>query len=359
MKKLKGLAIFLVVFLVACALPTLPSLPGKNSGTATITNTAPPTKPLLTPTPSATFSPDFLTAQAITEAENKILAATDTSFFSFCNDLVPEWGYSSGKHVKEIAPDWVALECRSSDGSERYEKFIYKRGLKIWNITLSDAALFSLKDEYILSLDMEILPKDNTNIYLSPSYRRKDGTTDAWDPLNALQYKTGLYRLNLEKGNFEALLDPLGVEFSYAFSLDGTWLAFAKKTEKNIFYVRDLRKGTDKKIELKSDVENIGAFVWTPDSKKVFFAAAIEGWRENNAGTFIYAYDPITNQTSVIVHSDVQQRIPFPTSNANNKSYWLQKNFLNLISAQNGLDKWSLDIRNGYISAIATPTPKP
>jgi hypothetical protein len=361
MKKLTGLAIFLLTFLVACALPALP-IPANNSVTPTITPTPPPTKPFLTATASATLSPDSLTAQAISDAENKKLDVTDTTFFSFCNNLIPEWGYTSGKHIKEIAPDWVVIECHSSNGSERIQKFIYKRGLKIWTITLSDVSLFQAKDKYNTSLDIELLTKGNKDVYLSPSYHLKDGTAESWNPLMALQYKTGLYRLNLEKGNFDALLDPNttpGDEFAYAISPDETWLAFAKASEKNIFYVRDLRKGTDKKIELKSDIENIGAFVWTPDSKKVIFVAAPTGWRENKAGTFIYAYDPITSQTTVIVYSDSQQRMPFPDSSTTGKSYWLQKNFLNLISAQNGLDQWKLDIRNGYIGAAATPTPKP
>ncbi len=361
MKKLTSLAsVSFLAFLVACALPQQIT---RNAVIPTITETPPPTEPVLTPTPSATLKPEFIAATAEADALNKTMEPTDASFFSFCGKrYIPEWGNSSGVHIQEIATDWVGIECRSVDRAERFKRFVYRRGIKIWTIDLSDKTLFSLKDNYDISLDVEILLKNANDLYLSPSYHPITAKADAWNPATPLRYKTGLYHLGLKTGDFKSLFNlssnpALGI--AYALSPNEAYLAFSKSDEKNIFYIRDMRKGTDKKIELKADVENIGDFVWTPDSQKVIFVAGLTGWYDNLAGTFIYSYTIQTGQTAVIVHSDVQQRMPFPVLSATGKSYWRQKNFLNLISAQNGTDQWSLDIRNGYIGAVATPTPKP
>ena len=175
------------------------------------------------------------------------------------------------------------------------------------------------------------------------------------------RYTTGLYQLNLEIGKFEALLNPNSISdhyFSYAFSPNGRYLVFANEIEKNIFYIRDMHTGRERKFELNSKIENIGDFVWTRDGLKVIFVAGLNGWYYGKAGTSLYTFDTQTSTIDILLYDDEEQRVPFFDWSLRN-SDWLNSNMLHLISAQKSFPDWFIDIRTGYVAPMLTYTPHP
>jgi uncharacterized protein YcfL len=366
MKKKTSVALLLFVFLVACVgqqqTHIQQSAPIAIATSSLLATSVLTQKPMLTPTLSRTFEPEFLTAKANTESQMRKQAATDVYFYSFCgNSLFPDWGLSRSP-VKEIAIDWAEIGCRSNDWSERYQKFIYRRGEKIWTVSLNDKTLFSLNDKYDISLKVGLWSKDGKYLYLSSSYHLRDGFIDGWSPYMIFGYATGFYRLNLETGDFEAVLNPnsiSGLEFSYALSPDERYLAFASELDKNAFYIRDMRTGLDRRFELNSKIENVGDFVWTPDSKKVVFTAALQGWYDKRAGTSLYVFDIQISALDILLYNDSQQRAPFFNSDA--QSYWLRENVLYLMSAQQYdiSDEWAFDVNTRSIMLISTEAPQP
>jgi hypothetical protein len=313
-------------------------------------------KPMLMPTPSRTFEPVFLTAEADLEAGMIKKEATNAYFQTFCgNGLFLDWG-----DIPSDLTDWRIVHCHASDFSKRYAEVIQADPRKVWTIALDNKDLFLLRDKFDISLRVERRSKDGQYLYLFPSYQLKNGFIDGWSPDMIFEYTTGFYRLNLETGDFEAILNPnsiSGLEFSYTLSPDERYLAFANELDKNAFYIRDMRTGLDKRFELNSKIENVGDFVWTPDSKRVVFAAALNGWYDKKAGTSLYIFDTQTSSINVLLYNDREQRVP--SLEWDIKSYWLRENILYLISAQDGYTDWSLDIRSGFIAPVPTQTPWP
>jgi hypothetical protein len=334
----------------------------------TNTRTPKPTKALLhtltpyptkSPTASTTFDATKTTRWASVVAGFTQSVATAEYFYSFCGkDLIADWG-DVNRQIKE----WAIVHCHSIDHTNRYAKIIRSDGGKVWTISLDNRDIFVLQDDFSILLHIERLSNNEKILYLYPLYRYDKGFIDGWYPALPFYYRDGLYRLDLETGNFSVLLNSNsfdGYSFSYSLSPDERYLAFANKREKNVFYVRDMKTELDRKFELSSTVENVGDFVWTPDSKKVIFVAGLMGWTENKAGTSLYIFDLTTSEMKVLLYNDSQQRVPFPASKIN--AYWLKDNVLNLISANTAYTdwlEWAFDIRNGFLSPVSTPTPHP
>ena len=105
--------------------------------------------PTRTPTKANTLDPDFLHMKETSAASQAKIYATDVYFYGFCgDDLFPDQDGLGRSHPIEITVDWVMMRCRTEDWSERYQKFIYKKGEKIWTISLNDKDLLFLKDKY-------------------------------------------------------------------------------------------------------------------------------------------------------------------------------------------------------------------
>ena len=362
MKKLAFLIFLLTLGLAACngqAPTAAPSL-----AILTITPHAkrtPISTPSAPPPKTVTLEHQFLTEKAYTLAQMRKQAATDDFFYSFCgNGLFPDRGYSHSA-VKEIEVDWAEIECRTDDWSERYAKFVYKHGEKIWTISLDDKDVFALNNKFDISLSVNKWAKNGKYVYLYPSYHLRNGSIDEWGAYAIFHYQTGFYRLNIETGKFEALLNPnsiSGHSFSYALSPDEKYLAFANEVEKNVLYIRDMNTGFDKKFELNTNIENIGDFVWTLDSNKVIFVGALNGWYDNKAGTSLYIFDAQTSALDVLLYNDSQQRVPVFNWSIQN-GLWIDKNTLDLIPAQDGYPDWFIDIRTSFIALVPTQTPLP
>ena len=283
------------------------------------------------------------------------IEATRSFFSSFCSE-----GFTLDSTVYDKIQNWEILHCNSLSDHGRIVKFIEDKGKKVLTVSLDDKNIFSLKDNFYISLEAERISK-NSSLYLFPSYHPIGSSIDGWYPYIPFRYRTGFYRLDLQTGDFGAILNPnsfSGSDYSYALSPNEKYLIFSNRQEKNVFYLRDMITSIDKEFQLDIDIENIGDFVWTPDGANVVFVAGYKGWADNKAGTSLYIFNLQTSQINVLLDKDQQQRMPYPYES---KEYWLRENILNLVSAQyNGYwVEWAFNIDTHNIDFAPTQTPRP
>jgi hypothetical protein len=285
--------VFLCMALSACAglTTTLPSTltpPNPKQYTAEIIT---PTKvlPIIEPSPSniptitlepTPASPSFLhpsdtpaasqhthnPAEAITATPTKFseLDIKETQVASFCSlcDVTDCNAYNTLLSPKG---NWLAMSCGYKRGQTLQ---VYSKTGKKWVLQFKDyvAKQFIQDGQTPMGiLNADHWSSDEIYLYFSSAIGFSGGGTCFYGGMGQ-----GLYRLNLVNGTVTATLPPLigPDEYILSFAPSGRWLAYYTYT--SVPAIHDLQTG--KEIVLQEGNNEVGDFVWSPDSSKLAYS---------------------------------------------------------------------------------------
>lgn len=342
-----------------------PSSIPTNTSTATIT-------PTQKPSPSSTTNPEDATWVAYSETMivrkeeywDNIYAELEQRGVS-CKD-----GYKlefPDYIVRKSTDEWTVFTCSPEpenikdrwtpgvvDFNTRYTKVIKTDFSQSWEIFFDGFTWANRPDSLLSSYRWTA---DGNYLYLVPiTYPRGSGF-----------YARGyfidggiLYRLNLITGQLEDLFSDVQGIYGFSLSPDDQYLAFVTPAERDVVNIWDMSSDEIAVIELGEEYDMAGAFAWTPDSSKLLFAAATDGWLEGAAGISIFKLTINNMYLQMILYND--DRLLIPIYHWELKNYWLAENILNLTSldypSENYSSQWTLDISTGIVTG-ATPTPRP
>jgi hypothetical protein len=242
------------------------------------------------------------------------------------------------------------------DYSRRYTKLIKTDLSQSWIISHRDFSWSNRPNAY---LSVRWWTHDGNYVYLVPAVSPSSSGFYApgyfWD-------SSVLYRLNLISGEFETILPYAEKGYSFALSPNGQYLVYANPEEKKIVRIRDMISGDETYIELEENYVLTGAFVWKPDSTKLIFASAMNGWDKKNAGISIFKLSMKNMYVQTLLYNDRRLLIPFPQVKDKNLYYWTNENLLNVRSldymSTEYFNELALDIQTGYIVVLATAMPR-
>jgi hypothetical protein len=180
-----------------------------------------------------------------------------------------------------------------------------------------------------------------------------------------------LYRLNLETGDFEKVLND---NMDFSLSPNDQFLIYTLSDHPDIVHIMDMSNKKDRQFPLDHQVSFTGIFVWKPDSTGVLFASGYEqttdNWQDNVSATSIYLLSLKNLSLRTLLQKGSQRFIP-RRSNSNDE-YWADSNTIHIFSLKPENDfqnEFYLNIQNGKIKNNATPpieitktgtpTPKP
>jgi hypothetical protein len=313
-------AVVLLVFLVSCAGQVRPSveIPVPISPSASATRTPRPTKTpyptwspiptlintftlepslthLPTDTPTSTLPPE--TQSAILARENAM--ATATVVWQSCA------GAESPNYEKALSPngEWMAIICNPKDDSSIYTKVFRLDGTKEWKVSFVDAYLMvkqSGKDQLanlVVAMNIFHWSNDGEYVYFSPKVRYLDGPGLVFDD------GAGLFRLDLNKGDISAVLEP-GIN-AYAFSKNDKYLSYIVPAG---IEIQDVKTGEIVSVPVNETTNDMGMFSWSPDNKKLAFVIAYDDWYDEKSGSAsIYIYNLSNNSLSLVLSKDSQK----------------------------------------------------
>jgi len=208
-------------------------------------------------------------------------------------------------------------------------------------------------------LDPYRLSSDGIYLYFVPLFIPGG---DGWYSPGYFYNDSVLYRLNLHTGDFKVVLPYTKID-GYAFSLspNDQYLAYRNPNEENIVHINDLINGNDTQVKLDGTYELTGAFVWTSDSKQVFFASAKPGWLDGKAGISIFMLNINKMELHTKLFNDRRLLIPSFCSEEQNFSSWVDGDKLCVRSLDYMSEAYFsdllLNINTGNLIVIATPKP--
>ena len=138
------------------------------------------------------------------------------------------------------------------------------------------------------------------------------------------------------------------------------YLVYTDTEEKNVVHIWDVDNNREiQTFQLEHQYILAGAYEWKPDSSQLIFAAAIDGWDTGKAGFSLFKIAIRNMHLQIILQNDL--RLFVPTRDwRTGKAQWLDSNTLPLRSFAESFkdNEWAIDIRNGKVILIATPTPR-
>lgn len=238
------------------------------------------------------------------------------------------------------------------DYSTRYTKILKTDFSKEWIITHEDFTWSDRPNAFLIS---HTWSQDGNYVYMIPATSPSGG---GYSPYMFFLESKVLYRLNLQTGNFETILPYYEYKgYPFALSPNGQYLAYAILHEKNIIHIRDFINETEAEIKIEGNYVLTGAFEWKPDSQKLIFASALEGWDENLAGTSIFLLNLLDMQLKNIIYNDFRLLVP------DSFLGWEDDNTIYLTSLNENteyfLEGITLNIRSGNITILPSATPWP
>jgi len=301
-----------MTFIIACtpqtSAPTATSLPASPTSTVTIipteTNT-PVVLPTETPTPKP---PD----QILDSPNGEFVAEFDNA-------------YSDPAFEPQII------------------KILDKNGSPMWEIPYQHET--AMADPHP-SLRIYRWSKDSVYLYFY-YYFSPDGGDRAfwWDGFD-------LQRINVETGNIEQVVpgDREGY-IAFAFSPDETQIAYTRAQDNpSIIYIHNLKTGVEKNtnviVNTSMNYIRVGSIVWSPSGDKIAFQTESDDYRAQT----IYL-DPSTMKQKIVREYMVDN------------SYfdgWSDEANLSFLDIKGGLGYIvHLNLKNGEVVEIGTPTPQP
>ena len=362
------------VFVSSCASiknTQTPPVTKKTSPAISIPTSTPKTYSTRTPVPrptlsssEATFSAQFAYSKAKTAATRTAAYVTLVSRNAACED-----GYDFGFFAEDVLSElnyystndgesWTVVICvpEKLPRIKGYTKIVNSDGSKVWKIYYESLP----PDGYEFIKGYEIDPVNNL-LYLVPGHFMSG---DGWCPSCLFGHGSALYRLDLSSGKVTPVLLPDYYYVDMSISPDMHYLAYSNTYDSNIVYIKDLLGDDDKKIELDKIYVLNGGFTWTPDSKKLIFAAGVNGWEDEKAGISLFQISLNTMKLKNLLFNDKRNLVPWFNSVTN--EVWLDDNILNLISINvnernASSNEWSINIVTGEVirSSIPTSTPSP
>ena len=326
--------------------------------------------PSKTKAPSATLPPEEATKLAVFRATDQVrinyletgVPATIEARHANCDS---QMHFEMGRLfvVDSSTEDWTVYTCSPDEGFEgRYTQVTSIDLSRSWRIYHQDFD-WSQREQALLAPHR--WSYDGEYLFLVPfTYFGPCGGD--FNPIpRFLNGRVALYRLDLQTGEFEIILDQIGEEnlwtVDYAFSLapNNRYLAWAMYDEHKLFHIVDLEDGSERIIELDDIYEVVGAFVWSPDSRLLLYSAGIEGFTDNTAGVSLFRYDVESGHNQIILFGNMKHFVP--AYNSDYGGYWVDDNHLNVQSLRDDMDygftDWSLDITYGHLTLLPAPAP--
>ena len=239
------------------------------------------------------------------------------------------------------------------DFGKRYTQITKKDRSQTWVIEHNtfDYSIIDRPDALLIPL---LWTKDGKYLYLFPLYYPgADGF-----PQSAFLFThiNSLYRINLETGNFELVLqrNQFG---AFGISPDEQHLVYSERDHPDVIHLRNLENGNDVDIKLNEDIIAAGAFIWDPGSTKVVFTVGYgkptDYSREDLSGIaiFVLTLKPVHAQKEL--ERDTRIFEPYRCSDT---SFWLDKNTICLYLASNDLDSreniFTFNINTGVVEYL-------
>lgn len=335
--------------------------------------------PTITLTPSLTLNPEGATRKALFES-----MMTTQEYWR--NTELPSTLEAKGVQCKEgfqielymdilrtSNNDWTLFTCSTSpsNGALQWAPGVVDFGTRYTQIIKTDHSItwtiqhqefdYSHIDRPDALLSPYRWSQDGKKLYLYPQYY--PGSSGGIPASARLRYSLrDLYRINLETGIFEILLQRNQYS-AVSLSPDDQFLVYSEKDSPNIIHVINMDNGKDRQIEINEEIFAAGAFAWTPDSTKVVFAIGYEkktGYRLDDISDTTLVVLTIKNMhAQIILYKD--SLLVYPKFCRNNEECWLDSNTLYLdsflrdsLAIMNTV--WSINIHTGQVSMVSTPT---
>lgn len=255
--------------------------------------------------------------------------------------------------------EWILYTC--SLAKTRYNNFVLsKDNSKVWEIYYNNPAW---ADKNSIQLSAYRWTQDGTYLYLVPTLNCCGSGFDApgyfWDNYS-------LYRLNLQSGYFENIIPPSDKGYSFSISPNDEYLVYSENESKTI-HIIDLRTRIEQILSLDEDYVLTGAFAWKPDSTKLYFSSAINGWESEDEGISIFMLSINNMNIQTILFNDNRLLIPLAKQEDGslwengNLEYWVNDNLLNIESLDymsvEYFSRLALDVQSGEVIILSTPLP--
>ncbi len=242
-----------------------------------------------------------------------------------------------GKGMTSPDGNWIAVPCLDTLSS-LYEDYAYIRiqrldGTQGWEVST----------KYLTSHPNAKIPRGNGEnqsalgfldivgwdqysryVFLSKLYavdRSPYHTLDGY----------GLYRLDTQTGQLSSWLGETGISYSFAFSLDGTYLAYSTSMDDNLLHVDNIETGKTETLPIPGKFLWAANFHWSPNSQKMVFMTLHEGWWGNHQSDIsMLLFDTRDNQITVLIPHDKQLLDPvewITDSELLVQDYWNKQSF--------------------------------
>jgi hypothetical protein len=209
---------------------------------------------------------------------------------------------------------------------------------------------------------------DGKYLYLHPRYY--PGSSGG--PMSTLlrDYKSDLYRINLETGEFKLVLQKEKFD-AISLSPNDQYLMYSQWDEPDVIHMMDTESGKDLQVKLNENLSASGNFVWNTESTFVIFIGGYE-YKGHPSGEDV-------SSTSIFVltlKNMLVQKILSEDSRAfvfsdcfNNNNYWLDEQTICLSplnDEESGNNYFTINIKTGkvlflrpFLDPTATFTPNP
>ncbi len=176
----------------------------------------------------------------------------------------------------------------ADDYGTRYTQIISADFSKTWTIQHStfDYSIIDRPDALMATYRWT---GDGKYLYLYPRYYPSgSGGTNS----GLLEtHINNLYRINLETGKFELVLQS-GQYGSLLLSPNDQFLVYSENKNSDVIHVRNMENGNDLQVKLNEDISVSGGFVWNSESTMVVitigYSKAVENSTDDLSGTAIF-----------------------------------------------------------------------
>lgn len=323
------------------------------SGCGTVTAVPSPTG---MPNPSFTPSIETFPIDATSQAFWANVKATLNARNAVCKD-----GYDlvwPELVLKDLHEQWTVITCSPAtlDSKTKYTQVVSSDGTRSWIISHQDFEWSTGSDKAKLKPYRWTL--DGNYVYLVAERPGGSGFDTERQFMNGIV----LYRLDLNTGEFITVLLAKGWQgMAYSLSPDNYYLAYAFPEEKNIVYIRDMESGETKEIQIGNNYILTGALVWEPNSAKLVFASALDGWKDDTAGISIFVLTIRNMYAQTLLENDMRLLIPYPHYENGEFFYWYNEDNFYVRSLRLDSDLFystiAIDIGNGKVNVVETPKP--
>lgn len=255
--------------------------------------------------------------------------------------------------------DWTVFTCTAFDLAQpsnadygfRYTKVVKTDLSQSWIVSHKDLVWSKMHNGYLSTYRWS---QDKRYLYLVPHISGIDGfpiSAYFWDASN-------LYRLHLESGNFETILNDVR---SFSLSPNDQLVISTESDKPSIIHLTNLSDAKSQQTRLGDEVAITGIFVWNFDSTRVVFASGYENDTgaafDDLSATSIFLLTIKNLHLQTLLQKD--SRLLVPSLEFPRVGYWIDANTISLTSLKHD-DEFSndisLNIQTGEIRNLVIPT---